>query len=53
MVTPAGVAEPSAGIRTDVVGIAPTTSVQIPVDGSATLAGVATCKGACVDKISS
>ena len=40
MVTPAGVAEPSAGISTDVVGAMSTTSVQIPVGGSATPAGV-------------
>ena len=40
MVTPAGIAEPSAGIQTDVVGAIPTTSVQIPADGSATPAGV-------------
>ena len=40
MVTPAGVAEPFAGIRTYVVGAMPTTSVQIPVDGSVTSAEV-------------
>jgi hypothetical protein len=40
LVTTAGVAKPSAGIQTELVGIAPTTSVQIPADGSATHAGV-------------
>ena len=40
VVTPAGVAKPSAGIRTDVVAAVPTTSVWIPADGSATPARV-------------
>ena len=40
VVTPAGIAKPSAGIRTDVVGAIPTTSVWIPADGCATPAGV-------------
>ena len=40
MVTPAGVAEQSVRIWTDVVGAIPTTSVRIPADGYATLAGV-------------
>ena len=37
-----GVAEPSTGIQTEVVGTAATTSVRIPADGSATPAGVTT-----------
>ena len=42
LVTPAGVAEPLAGIRTELVGIAPATTVWIPANGSATPPGVTT-----------